>query len=104
MNSIHDLGGMHGMGPIDIDPDQALFASDWERRMFGLFLAVGASGFYNVDELRHSIERMDPAHYLGSPYYEHWAVAIEMLMTEKGILSQEEISAREAEIEREAQR
>jgi len=101
MNSIHDLGGMHGMGPIDIAPDQPLFPNEWERRMFGVCQSVGLCGYYNVDEFRHSIERMDPAAYLATPYYEHWAFAIETLLTEKGVLAPGEVAAREGEITRE---
>jgi len=36
MNGIHDCGGRHGYGPIDIDPEQPIFHADWERRMFGM--------------------------------------------------------------------
>ena len=30
----------------------------------------------NIDEFRHAIERMDPVHYLGSTYFEHWVESI----------------------------
>ena len=27
-NSIHDLGGMHGFGPVEIEPDEPRFHAD----------------------------------------------------------------------------
>ena len=72
MNGIHDLGGMHGMGPIRPEANEPVFHEDWERRVFGVMIATFAGGQFNVDEFRHAIERMDPAHYLESSYYEHW--------------------------------
>lgn len=91
MNSIHDMGGMHGMGPIVLDKDEVLFRHDWERRIFGLFFATFGGGHMNVDEFRHAVERMDPAHYLQSSYYEHWVHAIETLLLEKGVIGEQEL-------------
>jgi nitrile hydratase len=45
---------------------------------------------------------MDPAHYLESSYYEHWLSAIETLLVEKGVLAQDELAARKAELAKEA--
>ena len=102
MNGIHDLGGMHGLGPIRPEPDEPVFHEDWERRMFGLFIAAFGGGHFNVDEFRHAIERMGPAHYLESSYYEHWLSAIETLLVEKGVLTQDEFAARKAQLAKEA--
>jgi nitrile hydratase len=44
-----------------------------------------------LDAFRHAIERMDPAHYLSSTYYEHWLAALETLAVEKGVATKEEI-------------
>jgi nitrile hydratase len=102
MNGIHDLGGMHGLGPIRPEPDEPVFHENWERRMFGLFIAAFGGGHFNVDEFRHAIERMGPAHYLESSYYEHWLTAIETLLVEKGVLTQDELAARKAQLAKEA--
>jgi hypothetical protein len=42
MNSAHDLGGMHGFGPINPEPEgeEPVFHAEWEKRVFGLTLAV----------------------------------------------------------------
>lgn len=93
MNGIHDLGGMDGLGPINPEPNEPVFHEAWERRMMGMFVCCFAGGHYNVDEFRHAIERMDPAHYLETSYYEHWLNALETLLTEKGVVTREELDA-----------
>jgi nitrile hydratase beta subunit len=93
MNGVHDLGGMHGFGPVVREANEPVFHADWERRTFALALATMGAGRVNVDEFRRSIERMEPAHYLGSSYYEHWLHAIEAMLAEKGLLSEGEIDA-----------
>ena len=52
--------------------------------------AAGASG----GEFRHSIERMDPGHYLTSGYYEHWLTAAATLAVEHGLVTHSELEAR----------
>src|SRR5437868_2107765 len=84
---------MQGFGPVEVEPDEPVFHEPWERRMFGLASAVFASGLANGGEFRHSIERMDPAHYLGSSYYEHWLTGIATLVVEKGVVSRDELGS-----------
>jgi nitrile hydratase subunit beta len=98
MNGIHDLGGMHGIGPVVAEANEPPFHHEWERRVFALFVSVFGGGHYNVDEFRHAIEQMDPAHYLGSSYYEHWLHAIETLLIEKGVLTKAELQRKYAEL------
>lgn len=94
MDSIHDLGGMQGFGPVDHSPSEPVFHAGWEpvaRALMGLVAgAVEASG----GEFRHSIERMDPGHYLTSSYYEHWLTAAATLAVEHGIVTREELASR----------
>ena len=101
MNSIHDLGGMDGIGPIKLEQNEPVFHDDWEKRMFGMFMACFAGGHFNVDEFRHSRERMNPVHYLKFSYYEHWLASVETLMTEKGVITQKELDERKKRIEME---
>ena len=54
------------MGPIVREDNEPVFHHDWERRVFALMISTFAGGQYSVDEVRHAIERMDPAHYLAS--------------------------------------
>ena len=36
MNGIHDMGGMHGFGPIELEAKEPVFHEPWEARMFGV--------------------------------------------------------------------
>ena len=40
--------------------------------MLAMMRAGGSRGLFNIDEFRHGIERMAPAHYLRATYYEKW--------------------------------
>jgi indolepyruvate ferredoxin oxidoreductase beta subunit len=51
-------------------------------------LAIGR-GFFTVDAFRHGIERMEPANYLRSPYFERWLAAIERGAAERWDLGHE---------------
>ncbi len=94
MNGVHDMGGMHGMGPIDVEADEPVFHDEWERRAFSMVLLSILKGYVSWDEGRHAIERMGAAKYLGTTYYEHWLASLETLVVEKGVLTRDEIDAR----------
>lgn len=94
MNGIHDVGGMDGFGPVEIEEDEPTFHEPWEGRVYGLFTGTLGQGMYEMDEFRHGIERMDPEHYLDASYYERWLTAIETLLVEKGVVTPDELAAR----------
>lgn len=98
MNGIHDLGGMHGFGPILREDNEPVFHEDWERHAFAVLILTMGGGQYTVDELRHAIERMDPVKYLSTSYYEHWLHAAEELLDQKGIVTRKELARRLAEM------
>ncbi len=102
MNGAHDLGGMDGFGPVDPDPDQPVFHAERERRVFAMTVASGFLGRWNIDMSRHARERMDPAEYLATSYYEHWLHGLETLLAEKGLVTREELAARKAELSMES--
>ncbi|MFC7216119.1 nitrile hydratase subunit beta [Saliphagus sp. GCM10025334] len=97
MNGVHDLGGMHGFGPVDVD--EATFHADWERTAFAMNLLLLAQDFYELDEFRHAVERMPPERYLIAGYYERWLSAIERLCIERGLLTKAEVERRQTAIE-----
>jgi nitrile hydratase subunit beta len=97
MNGVHDLGGMHGLGRVSVEGDEPVFHNPWEKVVFGTMLATMGQGMYNLDEFRHGIEVMGPAHYLTSSYYEHWLETIEKNLIEKGIIDRDELDARTQE-------
>jgi nitrile hydratase len=95
MNGVHDLGGMHGFGPIEREEEEPVFHEAWEGRVFGMSITAPpeiepSAGF------RYTIERMDPVHYLTSSYYEHWLVVLETGVVEAGLVTREELAARAA--------
>jgi nitrile hydratase subunit beta len=94
VNGIHDMGGMHGFGPIRPREHDEAFHAEWEKRVPGLSTVSALHGIYNIDESRHGIERMEPAQYLASTYYERHLFTIETNLVEKGVLSRDEIEAR----------
>ena len=94
MNGAHDLGGMHGFGPVVLEPDEPVFHTEWERRAFALTLAMGAWGRWNLDMSRHAREQMPPAEYLATSYYEHWLWGLERLLERHGFLPQAETDRR----------
>jgi nitrile hydratase len=93
VEGVHDLGGTQGFGPVEIEPDEPVFHEPWEGRVFATVgLALGAAGI-NTPMFRHSIERMLPAHYLGSGYYEHWLTGATTLLVERGVITGAELDA-----------
>ena len=44
MNGIHDMGGMHGMGPIQYEKNEPPYHATWEARVHAMSSAVGATG------------------------------------------------------------
>lgn len=98
MNGIHDLGGMHGHGPVRPEANEPVFHAPWEGRAFALFASTFVFAGYSIDEFRHVIENMDPAHYLESSYYEHWLHAYEEVLARRGFVSHAELDARIAQL------
>ena len=98
MNGVHDLGGMHGFGPVEREANEPVFHAPWEAEMVAISNAVRAGGraVMNIDEFRHGIERMDPVHYLASSYYEHWFDGISRVLIEKDVISADELEKRTA--------
>ncbi len=94
MNSVHDMGGMHGLGQVEIEPEEPWFHHEWERRALALTLATGFLGEWNIDMSRHARERMPGAEYLAATYYEKWLWGLERLLVEQGLVPQAELDER----------
>lgn len=93
VNGLHDMGGLHGFGPVEPEPDEPVFHARWEARVFGMVVGAGG-GAGNVDSFRHSLERLDPVTYLRHGYYGRWLAALERTLVQLGVLAAEEIEAR----------
>ncbi len=101
MNGVHDMGGMHGLGPIAHTPKEPAFFQPWEGRVFAMLVSVNGVGHFNTDEFRHAMERMHPVEYMTVSYYEHWLHATETLLQEKGLITAEELAATLAKVKEE---
>ncbi|MEZ5559502.1 MAG: nitrile hydratase subunit beta [Pseudomonadales bacterium] len=99
MDGIHDIGGRHGFGPIAPERDEPAFHERWEARVFSIMRAASAAGVVrNTDQFRHAIERIDPIAYLTHGYYGRWLGGLETLLTEAGVISRAQLTARVAEL------
>ena len=64
--------------------------------MFGLALAAGSLGKWNIDMSRHARERQHPIDYLRHTYYENWLAGLEKLLVETGLVTAEELATGKA--------
>jgi nitrile hydratase len=94
MNGVHDMGGMHGMGPLRYEKNEPVFHARWEGRVLALNLAARAGGGkLNIDAGRHQIELIPAADYLRMSYYEKWTVRLEGLLVKAGLVTAAEIES-----------
>ena len=95
MNGLHDMGGMDGFGPVQVEKHEPVFHHCWERRVFGLVAGSAARRLAGTTAaFRFAIERMLPSHYLRASYYERWLTALATLLVEKGVVTREELVGR----------
>ena len=86
MDGVHDMGGMHGFGPVE--RDELSYHEAWEARVHGISSAMAAPGGG-----RFSLEALEPAQYLGSSYYKRWLHARINTLLAAGTISEEEFEA-----------
>lgn len=90
----HDVGGLPA-GPIDRHEHEP---TALERRIDALCLNLcGGRRVVSSDLLRRVKEDMDKAEFDSMTYYERWCVGAMKAMIEKGILTENKISARIAQ-------
>ncbi len=94
VDGIHDLGGRQGFGAVVHSPAEPVFPDRWQAVARALMAVVAGAVDASGGEFRHSIERMEPGHYLTSSYYEHWLTAAATLAVEHGLVTQAELEAR----------
>jgi nitrile hydratase subunit beta len=92
VNGVHDMGGMHGFGPVSPETDEPVFHADWEGRVLALDLAMRATGEWNGDAARFARESEPPASYLSKSYYEIWLAGLSRLLLERGLVTEEELT------------
>ena len=92
----HDMGGLPA-GPVDRSEHEL---SDWEILADAVNQALGEKGVKRTDEMRRAREDMDSEVYRSLSYYERWIASIETILTEKKILTRDEIDRKVAEFEK----
>jgi nitrile hydratase len=114
----HYLGGLEGL-PEPLTLEKRVFVEDWEKRIFGIHVAMmGLSNHlgsalpeYPIDEvptafkdewtwadLRTGAEAMNPFDYFKFRYYEKWLGGITQFFVDKGYVTEEELADRIAEL------
>jgi len=93
VNGIHDMGGMEGFGPVQPEPNEPPFHSNWEARALAMNRAMSYAKVWNIDKSRAAIEELPPHDYLTMTYYEKWALRLEKLLLEFGLVGADEIAA-----------
>ena len=92
-NTIHDMGGMHGFGPVEPEANEPVFHADWEKRVLAMQRATGAIGLWTIDGGRASLEMLPPLQYIGSSYYRRWFLGMERRLVAHGLVGEDEIAA-----------
>lgn len=91
MDGVHDIGGMHGFGPIEREDDEPVFHEAWEGRVLAISLALPMVLPLHDGNFRRAIEEIDPPAYLSTSYYERWLRGTCALLLETGAVSPEEL-------------
>ncbi len=95
MSGPHDMGGSPS-GPINKSQHEV---QDWERLADAVTILLDKKGVKTTDQHRRAQESLPLEQYETLSYYERWTAATEALLIEKGILTQEEIDAKSAELQ-----
>jgi nitrile hydratase beta subunit len=93
MNGIHDMGGMHGFGPVAPERDEPVFHDDWEGRVLALNRAMAYAKLWSIDESRAAIEVLPADVYLTRSYYEKWLLRLEQLLIDRDLIGADELAS-----------
>jgi nitrile hydratase subunit beta len=91
VNGVHDMGGMHGFGPVAPETDEPVFHHGWEGRVHALVVASPTRA--NIDAGRHQRELIPGPTYLAMTYYEKWFEALRQLLLSGGHVTEAEMVA-----------
>lgn len=96
MRGPHDIGGTNP-GPIDTAPHDLTL---WEKQIDAIHALIADSKrrIATRDENRRYIESLGNDVYNTLNYYERWTAAMCRQLIDKGVLTQDEIDARVAEV------
>ncbi len=112
----HNLGGIQNLGPVSLETRP--FVEEWEKRIFGIHVAMMALSRtlkdalpkYDIDKvpttfkedwtwghLRTGAEAMNPFDYFKFRYFEKWLGGISSFFVAKGYVDGNQLAARTAD-------
>lgn len=83
MDGVHDMGGMHGFGAIDVDAVEPSHSPLGARAQIIAMLSNGVT--------RAVLEAQDPAIYLRSHYHDRWLTCAEDRLVSRGVVSDDQL-------------
>jgi nitrile hydratase len=86
MNTIHDMGGMRGLGELDYQETEPVFHEPWEGRVNAMMIALRLFGGF-----RAHMESLPAADYLRMGYYERWLHSLQKQVVAYGLVTEEEL-------------
>ena len=92
-NTVHDMGGMHGFGPVVAEAHEPPFHEAWEGRVHALYRALSNLGLWTIDGGRAWRETLPPVSYLASSYYQRWFLALERQVVAHDLVGEDEVAA-----------
>jgi nitrile hydratase beta subunit len=91
MDGVHDMGGMHGFGPLSADRDNRPFHAEWEASGYVFALLGSQKKLFSFDGGRHAIERIPAREYMAMSYFERVLTGVASMYVEQGVVSREEL-------------
>lgn len=98
MDTVHDIGGRQGFGPVrwQEDHDESAFHEEWQARAFAMCVCMfagwrGKPDVWTLDWFRHVRERIDPIDYLTRDYYDQWIQSLAATAIDNGTIRLEEL-------------
>jgi nitrile hydratase subunit beta len=92
VDGVHDMGGMHGFGPVVVPGGEDPYHERWEPRVFAIHILIGHRRLVAGPGGRAVREEMDPAAYLAASYYERWLFSAERLLERGETISSGEVA------------
>ena len=98
MDTVHDIGGRRGFGPVrwQNDHDEETFHEEWQARAWAMCMCMfaawrGNPEVWTLDWFRHVRERIDPIDYLTRNYYDQWVQSLAATLIDNGTIRLEEL-------------
>jgi nitrile hydratase len=97
MDTVHDIGGRQGFGPVrwQKDHDEKPFHEEWQARTWAMcmYMFAGWRGnpeAWTLDWFRHVRERIEPINYLTRNYFDQWVQSLAATLIDNGTIRLEE--------------